>query len=182
MDRHSASPPTMQWIWQARLGLRLPSTKATWRRGGKALDGAGHGEHGGVQDVEAGRSRPPRGGHGDLGRGAGEQSGVGEIPLGGGQFFRVVQQVRELPGDAGGEDDGGGHDRAGQGPAADFVHAHDAAALVLRLVCVVRHGPTVARGGRDGQGLSHRSVSLCIREGVRRRLGVSAQQGCSFLR
>ena len=124
-------------------------------RGWQARDGAAHGEHGGVEDVEAEDLGDGGGADGDLDAGAAEEGGVGGIPRRGAQGLAVVDQRAEAARHAVAEDDGAGDDGAGQGPTADLIDAGDAAAMGAFELVVGTHGRVrSASAPESGSGYS----------------------------
>ena len=85
------------------------------REGG---NGADHGEVGGAEDVEGVDFLDGGCGDGPVDFRAGAEDGVDGFALFGGEFFRVVQAIEV---EVMGQDDGGGHDGAGEGTASGFI-------------------------------------------------------------
>ena len=118
------------------------------RRHGQGFDGAAHGQHGGVQDVEAG----------DF-----VHAGFGHAPRHGlrfdlrgqrvafflAEFFRVGQagQIVML-----GQDDGGGEHAAGQRAAPRFVHARAQKRFHVAPLFVKTRKDNARRGGVKTRG------------------------------
>ena len=124
-------------------------------RGGEAGDGAAHGEHGGVEDVEAENLGDGGGADGDLRAGAAEEGCVGGVPRGRAQGLAVVDEGAEAAGHAIAEDDGTGDHGAGEGAAAHFIDAGDPAAMgAFKLVVGTHRVVRSASGPESGSGYS----------------------------